>query len=327
MRWNIGFKVLVVISLLFCLPFVGSAGATCISTEQVLVLAKMSDASNLTVAERSAFLAIFDDLCNISYDKPTTDAKIAQAGSGINGSLAGINATMNATLSDMITSLNNTLHAVNDTLVNINNTVDARINNYTSWFEEHSRISEQLSSMAFIINASYAPAELDRAINTRLNNATSELDARLISWETDRQKMATKEDLLSVRDNTTSFVAITYNDWQQKQAIKDQNSQIMIYALIIICIVFGIFLVKRNIEEGKLKKMYDIGAHAPWRARNKMMPEELDEIAKNENMQELIKKKRTEFKEKEMALVKKDMEQDTTEEDLRSKLKKKAGQV
>jgi hypothetical protein len=131
---------------------------------------------NLSGDDRSAFLSIFDTLCNVSYERSEIDEKLSE---------------LNSTV-ELRTS-------------NISEEVRNGIQNYTEWFERKENILSAIRSLAEIINSTYSIDEIDRMLETKKLELEDMFDEKLSAWREEKKRFVLKDEFNSSLNNITAF--------------------------------------------------------------------------------------------------------------------------
>lgn len=169
--------------ILILLPI--PVSASCLSTTQEdLLLAIASDAN----VSGSTFLSIFDNFCNHSYPKNESYTR---------------------------SEIDSKILATENRIDSYNSTIDTKINNLTGWVTEQIALTQVLSDMAEVINASNRMDELETRFDSKILELEDMFDIKLKDL---REGFITEKNFDSWKANmTAAFIAsqpkADYTSW------------------------------------------------------------------------------------------------------------------
>jgi len=276
-------EILGVLLLVFFITAHAASAETCLSTEQVASLTAITGKLNLSDSDKSAFMSIFDSLCGRSYTKNETDSKIGEIGN--------------------VTDI-------------AKQTAKQEITNYTQWFEERESISESISRMADIVNASSNIKKINEETDRKLNEYMDTVDARLEDWKEEKKNFIDKEELNQFRMNMTGMIISMRNEAYRSTA-GQQNWYIIGLAAVAVIGFAGYQKWKSSMRRERIM------SSSPKYERRSPIPEEQKEeiMAKLKNDQ--IKKTQEEQIAEEVERLKGEMEEERREAELKKRLKRK----
>lgn len=276
------------ISVLVLLAFAVSVEATCLTTEQVISLHSITEELNLTGDDRSAFLSVFDSLCNYSYSKTEVDSELERMS-----------------------------NIVEDRTTGINTTVRDEIDNYTSWFEERESISDAFTTMAEIVNVTKRISDMEDTYDAKNLEYIDIVDDKLADWKEEKEGLATKEMLYDFRLNTTRDIKEMVTGMITTKQSFDYTQQGWMLALVAIVAVIAFFGYKK-FQAGRVIEEARTGAPA---IKHDKLPEHLEEKIIDERIKKMLKKQEDKVIWGQQAELEADMEDEKKERDLKERLK------
>lgn len=275
-----------IISFLLLMP---STNATCLTTEQVSAITILLQNSNITGSDKTAFLSIFDVLCNQSYSRSEFDSKMS-----------------------------NITNFVNSKTDNINDTVQQEINNYTNWFEEREDISESISAMAEIVNASLSIRNIEDMLESKNQEYIDIVDDMYMKWADEKKSLVTKEEFeKSMNDLDFNLTTLYYQNFQQ-QSNSPINWNYVLIAVVVLAIIGYVVYGKTKFTKYKTKELKKLPP-----ARHRKMTDEQTEEVMHKIIEDAIRKKQKEQVDEEAKIVEQDLEQENNETKLKDRLKRK----
>lgn len=291
--WKVSAVILIATALL---PI--QAGASCLSTEQVMSLQSIMDEVNITGDERSAFLSIFDFYCNRSYNKQ----EISEITSDLDGRM-------------------------NSTEELINSTINEKIGNYTSWFEEKVRISEEIGKMAEIYNRTYSREEISNILEDKKLALIDTVDTRMSDWNSEKKELADKDDLKELELNLTGAMERKLTSRLDAAQSRGRTDWSIFGFVIVILVIAGLLWWKKNKVDKRAAGILDSFRGDPDKKKyltpdkRKLSDQELSEITESDEFKKRQREARNKFLDSEKETISKVMEDEERNESLKNKLK------